>query len=111
HAVLQRPIAANEYTAVFFIDLDKFKGINDALGHLAGDRFLRAISERLQSCLDSESLLARFGGDEFTLMRNVRSREEVVELAQKIMSQFDEDVEVFGNKVWANTSIGIAMVG
>jgi len=74
------------------------------------DRFLQEISRRLQSCVPDGAILARFGGDEFTLLLNVKRREEVIDLAQKMMSQFDEDVVIMGNKIWANTSIGIAMV-
>jgi diguanylate cyclase (GGDEF)-like protein len=96
---------------VFFLDLDKFKGINDALGHMVGDRYLLEISARIQNAIGAECLLARFAGDEFTILaRSVKSREEVIGLAERIMKQFAEEMEINGNKVWANTSMGIAMV-
>ena len=110
-ACLARPIGRDEFTAVLFLDLDKFKGINDALGHLAGDRFLVEISSRIKSCLGNDALLARFAGDEFTiLVESVKSREELTSLAERIMSQFDGQVQINGEKIWANASMGVAMV-
>ena len=111
-ACLETPLEPGHFTAVFFIDLDRFKGINDALGHMAGDRFLLEISSRLQNCLGDRGLLARFAGDEFTLLfNNASGRQEVIDLAQQLMAQFNEDVEINGHKIWASTSMGIAMVG
>jgi diguanylate cyclase (GGDEF)-like protein len=108
---LANPIGKDAFTVVFFLDLDKFKGINDALGHLAGDRFLLEISSRLQRSIGSECFLARFAGDEFTVLAEaVKTREEVLSLADRMMKQFMEEMEINGNKVWANTSMGIAMV-
>ena len=111
HACLNTPIPKGYFTAVFFLDLDKFKGINDALGHMAGDRFLIEISSRIKNCVPPDALFARFAGDEFTLLvPSVRTREEVVAIAQTIMTQFETEVIVSGHRLWANTSIGIAMV-
>jgi diguanylate cyclase (GGDEF)-like protein len=111
HACLSTPLPKDHFTAVFFLDLDKFKGINDALGHMAGDRFLIEISDRIRKCVPPDALFARFAGDEFTLLvPTVRNRAEVVAIAQTIMSQFETEVIVSGHRLWANTSIGIAMV-
>jgi diguanylate cyclase (GGDEF)-like protein len=112
HACLNTPISKGHFTAVFFLDLDKFKGINDALGHMAGDRFLIEISSRIKNCVPADALFARFAGDEFTLLvPSVRTRDEVVAIAQRIMTQFETEVIISGHRLWANTSIGIAMVG
>ena len=111
HICLSTPIPKGDYTAVFFLDLDKFKGINDALGHMAGDRFLIEIATRVKACVPPSALFARFAGDEFTLLvPEVKSREEVVAIAQEIMRQFETEVVINNHRLWANTSIGIAMV-
>jgi diguanylate cyclase (GGDEF)-like protein len=112
HLCLEAPLPKNHFSAVFFLDLDKFKGINDAWGHMVGDQFLIEISRRIQACIPDDAVFARFAGDEFTLLLpRVESRTEVIEVAQEIMRQFETEVEVNNHRLWANTSIGIAMVG
>ncbi len=107
---LSKPIAENEFTALFFIDLDRFKAINDTLGHVVGDRFLTAIASRLQKQTSEEHVLARFGGDEFTLLvKAARNSDEVRALAESLMAVFEEPVEINGVAVQANASIGIAV--
>ena len=79
---------------------------------MVGDRFLIEISGRIQGCISADAVFARFAGDEFTLLLpSGRSRSEVLSVAQEIMRQFETAVEVNGYRPWANTSIGIAMVG
>ncbi len=110
HASLARPLKRGESTAVFFIDLDRFKTINDTFGHFVGDQFLLAISGRLQKCVPAGSMLARLGGDEFTvLLHSVRSRKEVLGLAEDMMGVFNDPVSVRSHELWANASIGIVM--
>ncbi len=109
---LSLPLESGKYTALFFIDLDHLKGINDALGHVIGDLFLQEMSARLRQCLGARGTLARFGGDEFTyLLNDVESRQGVILVAQEIMKQFDRELEVRGHEIWASTSMGIVMVG
>jgi len=110
HASLGRPLKRDEFTAVFFIDLDRFKTINDTFGHFVGDQFLLAISGRLQRCVPHGAILARLGGDEFTvLIHSVKTRDEVLRLAEDLMGVFNEPVMVRSHELWANASIGIVM--
>jgi EAL domain-containing protein (putative c-di-GMP-specific phosphodiesterase class I) len=78
---------------------------------MVGDRFLIEISRRIEGCIPDDAIFARFAGDEFTLLLPcVQSRTEVVAVAQEIMRQFETEIDVNGHRLWANTSIGIAMV-
>ncbi len=73
--------------AVIFIDLDRFKQINDSLGHMAGDLFLKEVSVRISSCIRGHDLLARLGGDEFVvLFDNYESPNDVEEISARIIS-------------------------
>jgi diguanylate cyclase (GGDEF)-like protein/PAS domain S-box-containing protein len=96
--------------AVLFIDLDNFKVINDSLGHEAGDVLLTAVSERLQGCLRLENTLARFGGDEFTiLLEEVANPNEAVRVAERILETFRSPFVLDGREVVVTASIGIAL--
>jgi diguanylate cyclase (GGDEF)-like protein/PAS domain S-box-containing protein len=96
--------------AVLFIDLDNFKIINDSLGHQVGDVLLSAVSERLQGCLRLENTLARFGGDEFTvLLEEVANPNEAVRVAERILENFRSPFVLDGREVVVTASIGIAL--
>ncbi len=96
--------------AVLFMDLDNFKVINDSLGHEMGDRLLHAASERLGSGLRPEDTLARFGGDEFTmLLENINNVEEAKRVAERISEAFGAPFEIQQQQVFTNVSIGIAV--
>lgn len=96
--------------AVLFIDLDRFKNINDTLGHEAGDFLLKEISQRLRQCLRSSDVVARLGGDEFViLLPEVKSNQQVAAIAQKILSAILLPVSVFGQECRVTTSIGICL--
>ncbi|KEO82026.1 putative bifunctional diguanylate cyclase/phosphodiesterase [Tumebacillus flagellatus] len=96
--------------AVLFIDLDRFKVINDSLGHAFGDHVLQAVSERLQSCVTHEETLCRMGGDEFTLlMPNIQGAQDAIDMSKKIMEVIRRPLNVDGNEVHVTTSIGIAL--
>ncbi len=84
----------DEMLAVMFLDLDRFKNINDSLGHMIGDELLQQVSTRLKSCLREGDTLARFGGDEFTLLlpKVGEKREDVSTIAQKITSHPERPV-------------------
>ncbi len=96
--------------AVMFLDLDRFKIVNDTLGHTMGDRLLKAVSNRLQGCLRKGDTLSRFGGDEFTLLLpEVRTRDDVVVIAEKILDKLAAPFVIDGHELFVGASIGVAM--
>lgn len=96
--------------AVLVIDLDKFKGVNDSLGHYAGDKLLIKIASRIKSCLRSVDTVARLGGDEFAiLIENVESDQEVKAIAERIEIKAGEPVNIDGIEVRTGASIGIVL--
>lgn len=96
--------------AVMFLDLDRFKLVNDTLGHTMGDRLLKAVANRLQSCLRRGDTLARFGGDEFTLLLpEVRTRDDVVVIATKILDRLNAPFVIDGHELFVGASIGISI--
>ncbi len=96
--------------ALLFMDLDRFKQINDSLGHTVGDELLKAVGDRMRASLPSNAFLARLGGDEFTvLLSEPCSMEDCEEIAGGLTVAFAEPVQVRGNEVSVTPSIGIAM--
>ena len=96
--------------AVLFLDLDRFKVINDSLGHQRGDQLLAMAAERLQRCVRAEDTVARFGGDEFAiLIANPEDIEEVTRIAERILAEFARPIELGDRPVYTSTSIGIAL--
>jgi diguanylate cyclase (GGDEF)-like protein/PAS domain S-box-containing protein len=96
--------------AVMFLDLDRFKDINDTLGHALGDRLLRQIGDRLTSVVGAEGLVARMGGDEFiVLVGHDPTTERLDRLAQRIVSAIDQVILIDGYEQYVTTSIGIAV--
>jgi len=96
--------------AVMFLDLDRFKVVNDTLGHTIGDRLLKAVGGRLLGCLRGGDTLSRFGGDEFMLLLpEVRTRDDVVVIATKILDQLHAPFQIDGHELFVGASIGIAM--
>lgn len=96
--------------AVLFIDIDKFKNINDSYGHDAGDQVLRTIANRLQTSVRDEDSVSRWGGDEFVcLLLEVKQEADVTRLAEKMIDRIAEPCEFNGNKFSMKASIGIAI--
>ncbi|MDQ3288864.1 MAG: EAL domain-containing protein [Pseudomonadota bacterium] len=97
--------------AVLFLDLDRFKDINDSLGHAAGDRILRAAAERLQEVAGEANTVARLGGDEFTVvMENIDSAQEALAMAGRLIAAFDAVLNVDErHEVTISPSIGISL--
>ena len=97
--------------ALLFVDLDRFKRINDSLGDQAGDQVLRVVAERLQASVRSGDTVARWGGDEFIiLMDNLRDRSAVVAVAQKLLELLDREVHTQGTTgLVVSCSIGISV--
>jgi diguanylate cyclase (GGDEF)-like protein/PAS domain S-box-containing protein len=101
----------NSLFAVLFIDLDDFKYINDSLGHAIGDKLLISLTDRLKNCLQERDILARFGGDEFTiLLAEVGEFQEVITVAQKIQQELTLPFNLGTHQVFTNASIGIALL-
>jgi diguanylate cyclase (GGDEF)-like protein/PAS domain S-box-containing protein len=97
-------------TGVAFIDLDRFKEINDTLGHAAGDEVLKAAAGRLRACLREGDTLARLGGDEFTaILEGLKSADAVARVAQKMMGALAAPMSAQGREVFVNASIGFAL--
>ncbi|MFZ6004452.1 MAG: putative bifunctional diguanylate cyclase/phosphodiesterase [Actinomycetota bacterium] len=96
--------------AVAFIDLDDFKLVNDSLGHGVGDQLLRAVADRLRSCLRSGDTPARLGGDEFAvLLEDAPDEAAILEVADRILDALSSPVQIDGREVFARASIGVAM--
>ncbi|REJ79071.1 MAG: EAL domain-containing protein [Acidobacteria bacterium] len=94
--------------AVLFIDLDRFKLVNDSLGHMVGDQLLIGIARRLGECLRPSDLVARLGGDEFVILVEGKGEgEDVTSIAERVQEQFAEPFELAGNDVYSSASIGI----
>jgi len=99
-----------QLVAVLFVDLDKFKNINDSLGHDAGDNLLKNAAERLSSCLRSSDTVARWGGDEFCLLlQNIHHIDNVNIVADKIIERFAEPFSIKDKKMFVTASIGIIL--
>ncbi len=95
---------------MLFIDLDRFKEINDYLGHLVGDKVLEIISEKLKNIISKDHLIARFGGDEFIVITDdMKNKKDVSLLAQKIIDQMREPISVDNNTLYISSSIGISL--
>ncbi len=96
--------------AVFFLDLDRFKNINDTLGHEAGDELLRQVAEGLRSTVRKSDVVARIGGDEFNLIiSNIDQAEDMVDIARKIVEYFDKKFVIAGQEFHVTASVGISV--
>ena len=97
-------------TALFFLDLDQFKRINDTLGHQAGDQLLLTVADRLKSCVRKQDTVARLGGDEFTILLNdISETDKISSIAQTILDTLKEPIRLGKHEVIVSTSIGITL--
>jgi diguanylate cyclase (GGDEF)-like protein/PAS domain S-box-containing protein len=100
----------HECFTVMFLDLDRFKTINDSLGHTAGDTALKEVGKRLETCLRETDTVSRFGGDEFNILLTQTSHEEEIELvAHKILKTLAWPYDINGHEAFMSCSIGIAI--
>ena len=96
--------------AVMFLDLDRFKYVNDTLGHSLGDELLRAVANRLRAVLREGDTIARMGGDEFTvLLGDLNSPDDAAKIAQKLLDTIGHPLSVEGHELYVTPSIGIAL--
>jgi len=95
---------------VMFLDLDRFKEVNDTYGHQAGDELLKQVAERLSGLLRGADTLARFGGDEFAIIQTlVRSRVDAESLSRRVLDSLTQPFEIAGTQVTVGVSIGVAL--
>ena len=116
HEALTRALARSRrhgrLNAVLFLDLDRFKLINDSLGHEVGDHLLIEVAERLRTCLRPEDVVSRFGGDEFAiLLEDIASNDDAIQVADRVIELLRQPLPMASREVFLTTSIGIAVVG
>ena len=95
--------------AVMFVDLDRFKAVNDTLGHRVGDGMLRLVAARLRDCVREDDLVARVGGDEFVLLLPRVHPEGAARIARKVLARLREPFSVDAHELHASGSVGIAL--
>jgi diguanylate cyclase (GGDEF)-like protein len=99
-----------EMFAVMFIDLDRFKNINDTLGHTVGDLLIKAVASRLKQVIQKDDTISRMGGDEFTLIFvDVKDEKYLVKIAEKIMKVFSEPLIINDHELFITASVGISV--
>lgn len=99
-----------EQTAILYVDLDRFKNINDSLGHASGDTLLRQVSERMKQCVRESDTVSRLGGDEFViLLANINSPPDAGTIAENIITAVSQPFFISAREIFINTSIGIAV--
>lgn len=99
-----------ENLAVMYLDVDRFKLVNDTLGHAMGDKLLQIVAERITRCLRADDTLARFGGDEFTLLLpQIRTKADAAAVAVKILDSVRAPIHIDQQEIFISASIGIAM--
>jgi diguanylate cyclase (GGDEF)-like protein len=103
-------IPEGEQLAVFYIDIDEFKSVNDTLGHLIGDQLLKSVAVSLSRCVRATDFVVRLGGDEFAVVQTaIRDRQDVVDLVTRIYRAIREPYECLGHQVTTDASVGIAL--
>jgi diguanylate cyclase (GGDEF)-like protein len=96
--------------AVLFVDLDRFKTVNDSLGHFVGDELLRAVAERLRTVVRHEDTVSRLGGDEFViLLRHVARTEDAVVVARKVIDVVSQPIRSHGHEMHVTCSVGVSI--
>jgi diguanylate cyclase (GGDEF)-like protein/PAS domain S-box-containing protein len=109
---LARADRAGTHVAVLFLDLDRFKLVNDGLGHVVGDQLLVEVADRLSASIRASDTVARFGGDEFVIVREgVADATEAVEFAERIVAVLQQPISLSGRELYATASVGIALGG
>jgi diguanylate cyclase (GGDEF)-like protein/PAS domain S-box-containing protein len=97
-------------TAVLIVDVDRFKSVNDTLGHSAGDRLIKLCSQRLEACVRETDTVARLGGDEFALIQvGVEGPGEAEALCSRLLAAFVEPFELNGHEIIVTASVGVAL--
>ena len=96
--------------AVLFLDLDRFKVVNDSMGHLVGDEMLKEAARRLAACVRTPDIVARLGGDEFALLlEDIRAPDDAYHVVQRVLSALREPMRIAGKDLFPSASVGIAL--
>jgi diguanylate cyclase (GGDEF)-like protein/PAS domain S-box-containing protein len=116
HEALTRALARSRrharLNAVLFLDLDRFKLVNDSLGHEVGDHLLIEVGARLRTCLRPEDVVSRFGGDEFAvLLEDIAGIDDAIQVADRVIELLRQPLPIASREIFLTTSIGIAVVG
>ena len=107
---LHRARRTNSIVAVLFLDLDRFKIVNDSLGHAAGDLLLQTVAERIRSAVRGEDSVTRLGGDEFAVLcTDVGTPEDALMVAERIVASVKRPISLEGQEVFVTTSLGISL--
>ena len=110
NAVVKRAAREKTQLAVLFVDLDKFKPVNDSLGHQVGDEFLKMVASRMSSCVRSSDTVARYSGDEFTIiLEDIHSLASVLTIVEKVLSNINQPYILDNRQIFCSASMGIAM--
>jgi diguanylate cyclase (GGDEF)-like protein/PAS domain S-box-containing protein len=108
-----KALESGERFATLYIDVDEFKGINDSLGHQAGDELLKAVANRLRDCVGAADFVARLGGDEFAIIltraQDDTDRDDVVPVLERIYEAIRKPFECLGHQITTDVSIGVAL--
>ena len=108
--IVNRAAIEKQRFAILFLDLDRFKMINDTMGHDAGDLLLKAVADRIRHCVRESDFIARLGGDEFTIvLENIESPEGAANVAEKICRSVGQPFVFMQQKMFVTTSIGISI--
>ncbi|MBS9389535.1 MAG: EAL domain-containing protein [Dolichospermum sp. WA123] len=109
---IQKIIQQEESIAVMFLDLDRFKIINDTLGHTVGDDLLKIVAQRIRDTIRIEDVVARWGGDEFTIfLPRVTEIPPIIQIAKNILQTLEDAFYINGHELYISSSIGIALLG
>jgi diguanylate cyclase (GGDEF)-like protein len=110
HAMERAKRNAGKGYAVFFLDLDRFKVVNDSMGHQVGDQLLIETAQRIKACLRKQDTVARLGGDEFViLLEDLKTSGEYKVIAERILQSLDKPADLGGSRVFMSVSIGIVL--
>ena len=107
--VLAARAAATEPTSVLFIDLDRFKAVNDSLGHEAGDQLLHAVAGRIRGCIRASDTTARLGGDEFAVLLHNSPVESAIAVGERVIATVREPFRIAGRDIFIGASVGVAI--
>ncbi len=106
---LTEQLTAGQPGALLFVDLDRFKEVNDTLGHAAGDQLLVVTAERIRSELRASDLAGRFGGDEFAVLMRGTTMQDAIKVGERLVRSLSEPILIDGRRIGVGASVGIAM--